>query len=243
MQNEKLSKDDGAEKVDESRYRSLIGCLMYLIATRPDLMFAVSLLSRFMHCASELHFKAAKRVLRYIKGTVDFGIMFKKSENLKLVGYSDSDHAGSCDDMRSTSGYVFSFGSGCFSWSSKKQDVVAQSTAEAEYVAAAGAVNQALWLRKLLEDLKHTQEEGTEIYVDNQAAIAISNNPVFHGRTKHFKIKFYFLREVQKSKEISLIYWRCDDQLADIMTKALSKKKFEDFRMKMGVCTKRCKEE
>ena len=196
-----------------------------------------------MHCASELHFKAAKRVLRYIKGTVDFGIMFKKSENLKLVGYSDSDHAGSCDDMTSTSGYVFSFGSGCFSWSSKKQDVVAQSTAEAEYVAAAGAVNQALWLRKLLEDLKHTQEEGTEIYVDNQAAIAISNNPVFHGRTKHFKIKFYFLREVQKSKEISLIYCRSDDQLADIMTKALSKKKFEDFRMKMRVCTKRCKEE
>ncbi|KAJ8763087.1 hypothetical protein K2173_023292 [Erythroxylum novogranatense] len=144
MQNEKLSKDDGATKVDEGWYQSLIGYSMYLTATTPNLMFVVFLLSKFMHCASELHFKATKRVLRYIKGTENFGIMFKKSTNLKLVGYFYSDHAGSCDDMRNTSGYVFSLGSGCFPWSSKKQDDVAQSTVEAEYVAAAGGVNQAL---------------------------------------------------------------------------------------------------
>ncbi|XP_044461807.1 uncharacterized mitochondrial protein AtMg00810-like [Mangifera indica] len=115
MQNEKLRKDDKAEKVNESLYRSLISCLMYLTVTRPDIMFAVSLLSRFMYCATEVHFKAAKRVLRYVKGTTDFGIMFEKSEKLNFHGYADSDCAGSYDDMRSTSGYVFSFGFGCFS--------------------------------------------------------------------------------------------------------------------------------
>ncbi|XP_044475741.1 secreted RxLR effector protein 161-like [Mangifera indica] len=167
MQNEKLRKDDRAEKVDESLYRSLMGCLMYLTATRPDIMFVVSLLSRFMHCATEVHFKVAKRVLRYIKGTTDFGIMFEKSENLNFHGYADSDWAGSCDDMRSTLGYVFSFGSRCFSWSSKKKDIVAQSIVEVEYVVATAVMNQVLWLRKLLSDLKHVQEEATKIFVDN----------------------------------------------------------------------------
>ena len=187
-QNEKFSKDDGAEKIDEALHRSLIGCLMYLTATRPDIMFTVSLLSRYMHCASELHYKAAKRVLRYIKGTLDHGIKFEKEDKLILHGFADSDQAGSCDDMRSTSGYLFSLGSGCFCWSSKKQEIVAQSTAEAEYIAAAAAVNQALWLRKLMTYLKMIQDDATEIFVDNQASIAISNNPLFHGKTKHFKI-------------------------------------------------------
>ena len=243
MENEKLSKDDGAAKVDEGLYRSLVGCLMYLTATRPDIMYAVSLLSRFMHCASELHFKAAKRVLRYVKGTADFGVCFKKSEKLELHGYSDSDWAGSYDDMRSTSGYLFNLGSGCFSWNSKKQDVVAQSTAEAEYVAATAAVNQALWLRKLLADLNQVQQEATQIFVDNEAAIAISNNPVFHGKTKHFKIKYYFLREVQKNEEIVLVHCKTDYQIADIFTKALSKTRFECLRRQLGICSKSAKEE
>ena len=146
-QKEKLSKEDGTEKVDEAHFRSLIGSLMYLSATRPDILIAVSILSRFMHCASEIHLKAAKRVVRYINGTINFGIKFKKSKEFKLFGFSDSNWAGSIDDMKSTSGYCFSFGSGVFSWSSKKQETVAQSTAEAEFVAATSAVNQALWLR------------------------------------------------------------------------------------------------
>ncbi|KAL9444243.1 hypothetical protein AB3S75_017429 [Citrus x aurantiifolia] len=242
-QNEKFSKDDGAEKIDEALYRSIIGCLMYLTATRPDIMFAVSLLSRYMHCASELHYKAAKRVLRYIKGTLDHGIKFEKEDKLILHGFADSDWAGSCDDMRSTSGYLFSLGSGCFCWSSKKQEIVAQSTAEAEYIAAAAAVNQALWLRKLMTDLKMIQNYATEIFVDNQAAIAISNNPVFHGKTKHFKIKYYFVREVQKNDEVRLVYCKTEDQLADILTKGLSKSRFELLKKRIGVCSKNSKEE
>jgi hypothetical protein len=240
---EKFSKEDGADKVDEAIYRSLIGCLMYLTATRPDIMHAVSLLSRFMHCASEIHFKAAKRVVRYIKGTLNYGIKFSCAENFELQGYADSDWAGSCDDMKSTSGYCFSFGSGIFSWCSKKQEVIAQSTAEAEYVAATAAANQVLWLRKILADLDMEQREATKVNVDNQAAIAISNNPIFHGKTKHFKLKYYFLREVQKNEELQLIYCKTEDQLADILTKPLPKARFETLRNKIGVCSKRCKEE
>ncbi|CAJ2637049.1 unnamed protein product [Trifolium pratense] len=146
-QKEKFSKEDGAERVDENLYRSLIGCLMYLTATGTDIMYVVSLLSRYTHCASEIHFQAAKRILRYVKGTVDYGIRFNQVQNFRLLGYSDSDWAGCVDDMRSTSGYCFTLGSGVFSWCSKKQEVIAQSTAEAEYIAAVAAVNQTLWIR------------------------------------------------------------------------------------------------
>nr|KYP62106.1 Copia protein [Cajanus cajan] len=234
---EKFSKEDGTEKVDEIYFRSLIGCLMYLTTTRPDILIAVNILSRFMHCASETHLKAARRVIRYIKGTTSFGIKFKKSKDFKLLGFSDSDWAGCIDDMKSTSGYCFSLGSGVFSWSSKKQETVAQSTTEAEFIAATTAVNQALWLRKILSDLNLEQKEDTKIFVDNQAAIAISHNPVFHGKTKHFNIKLFFLREVQRDGVVTLVYCRTEEQIVDIFTKSLPASKFEILRMKLGVCS------
>ena len=146
--NEKLSKNEEDDKADAFVYRSIIGSLLYLSATRPDLMFTSSLLSRFMHSPSQTHLGAAKRALRYIRGTTDYGLWFSKNESEKLKGYADSDWAGSSDDAKSTSGYMFSLGSGVFSWNSKKQDVVAQSSAEAEYISAAAAANQAIWLRK-----------------------------------------------------------------------------------------------
>ncbi|TXG48915.1 hypothetical protein EZV62_024790 [Acer yangbiense] len=201
-QKEKFCKEDGAAKVDERLYRTLIGCLMYLTATRPDIMNAISLLSRYMHCASEIHFQATKRIVRYIKGTIDYGLRFCHVKNFTLHGYSDNDWVGCVDDMRSTSGYCFSFGFAIFSWCSKKQEVIAQSTAEAEYVATAAIVNQALWIRKLITDLHMEQKESTQILVDNQTATSIAISPVFHGKTKHFKLKLYFLREVQREGEI-----------------------------------------
>ncbi|XP_057999139.1 uncharacterized mitochondrial protein AtMg00810-like [Hevea brasiliensis] len=138
---EKLLKDDGSDKVDEGIYKSIIGYLMYLIAARPDILQSASVISRFLNCASEMHMKVAKRAIRYVKGALDYGIKFTKCQNFKLQGYSDSDWAGSADDMKSTSGYCFNFGSGCFSWCSKKKDIVAQSTAEAEFIAATAAAN------------------------------------------------------------------------------------------------------
>ncbi|KAL0301339.1 UNVERIFIED_CONTAM: Retrovirus-related Pol polyprotein from transposon RE2 [Sesamum radiatum] len=155
---EKYQKEDGSQKVDGSIYRSLIGSLLYLTATRPDIMFATSLLSRFMQSSSQVHYAAAKRILRYLRGTKDFGIWYKSTNDAKLVGYTDSDWAGSVDDMKSTSGYTFSLGSGIFTWASKKQATVAQSSAEAEYIAAAATSNQATWLRRILEDMREKQE-------------------------------------------------------------------------------------
>ena len=242
-QKDKFSKEDGTARVDEEKFRSLIGCLLYLTATRPDILHATSLLSRFMHCPTEIHMRAAKRILRYIKGTCSFGVKFVKCQDFKLHGFSDSDWGGSINDMRSTSGFCFNLGSAIFSWSSKKQDIVAQSTAEAEFIAAIAAVNQALWLQKLLRDLQMEEEEATEISVDNQAAIAISHNPVFHGKTKHFNIKLYFLREVQKNGEVKLIYCKSENQLADLFTKPLPVSRFEFLRQRIGVCSFSSKEE
>ncbi|KAL6315448.1 hypothetical protein AAG906_000740 [Vitis piasezkii] len=150
---EKLSKDDGFEKIDEGLYRSLIGSLLYLTTSRPDILFAISVLSRFMYSPSEKHFSAAKRVLRYIKGTVAFGVQFSKfvEGDLKLLGYSNNDWGGCVDDSRSTLGYLFSLGS----------ETTTQSTTEVEYIAAAFAVNQALWLRKILKDLGGTTNHVT----------------------------------------------------------------------------------
>ncbi|XP_022154407.1 uncharacterized protein LOC111021684 [Momordica charantia] len=153
IQKEKLQKDDGEEPADQNVYRSLVGCVMYLTSTRPDIMYTVSVLSRFLHCASKNHMVAGKRVLRYLKGLLSFGIKYNKVENFELQGYSDSDWAGSLDDMKSTSGYCFTFGSGYFSWCSKKQDIVAQSTTEAKFIATTVAVNQDVWLKKLMRDL------------------------------------------------------------------------------------------
>ncbi|XP_073263046.1 uncharacterized protein [Populus alba] len=176
------------------------------LVDRPDILYATNLLSRFMHCPSELHMRAAKRILRYIKGTCSFGVKFMQCSTI-------------------------------FSWSSNKQSIVAQSTAEAEFIVATAAVNQALWLQKLLRDLHMEEEEATEISVDNQAAIAISNNPVFHGKTKHFNIKLYFIREVQKNGDVKLLYCRTEDQMADLFTKALPANSFEFLTRLIGVCS------
>ncbi|KAL3514436.1 hypothetical protein ACH5RR_027153 [Cinchona calisaya] len=147
-----------------------------------------------------MHLRVAKRILRYVKGTVNYDVKFEKCQNFKLCGFSDSDYAGSIDDMKSISGYYFNLGLSIFSWCSKKQETVAQSTIEAEFIAATTTVNQALWLKKFTCDLHMQQKEkkdNIEIFVDNKATIAISYNLVFHGKTKYSNVKLFFLREVR----------------------------------------------
>ncbi|KAF2291663.1 hypothetical protein GH714_027969 [Hevea brasiliensis] len=156
----------------------------------------------------------AKRVLRYLKGTADFGILYRKVEEADLCGFSDSDWAGCLDDFKSTLGYAFSLGSGIFPWNSKKQDIVAQSTAEAEYVAVASVANQAIWLRKVITDLKQDLKESTLIFVDNKSTISMIENLVQHGRTKHINVKFHALREVEKNGEIKLVHCSSNEQQA-----------------------------
>ena len=241
--NLKLSKSDGTQEVDEKYFRGIIGSLLYLSTTRPDIMLATSILSRFMSKPSEIHLRVAKRVLRYLQGTQNFSLWFTKSYDPKLIGFTDLDWGGCPDDCKSTSGYVFAFGTNFFCWNSQKQKVVAQSSAEAEYVAASDATKQAVWLRKVLIDLVQTQDAPTVIHCDNMSAIAICNNPVFHGKTKHIKLKFHFLREAVQESEVLLSYCPSENQMADIFTKPLPKGQFESLRLKLGVIDKRVQEE
>ncbi|WMV57834.1 hypothetical protein MTR67_051219 [Solanum verrucosum] len=187
-----------------------------------------------MHCASKVHFQATKRVIKYVKCAANFGIMFKKTLDFQFLGFSHSEWAGNSYDVRSTSGYNFGFGSGIFSWCSKKQDIVAQSRAEVEYIVVASTMNQALLIQKLL-DLYMVQKKSTESSVDDQATISIANNHVSHGNTKYFKIKFYFLREMQKNGDIHLEHCENDFQNADILTKAQPSARYEFLRKKLGI--------
>ncbi|CAL5340443.1 unnamed protein product [Camellia sinensis] len=234
--NEKLQCEDGAEMADASRFRSLVGGLIYLTHTRPDIAFSVGMISRFMQHPSKLHFGAAKRVLRYIAGTMDYGIWYSKVFNFKLCGFTDSDWASSLDDRRSISANVFTLGSGVITWSSKKQATVALSSSEAEYVAATSAACQAIWLRRMLAELQQRQEGATEIFCDNKATIFMTKNPAFHSRTKHIDMRLHFIRDLVAKEEVTLKYCTTHEQLADILTKSLSKEKFFYFRAFLGVC-------
>ncbi|KAM1219742.1 hypothetical protein TB1_046003 [Malus domestica] len=147
--------------VDESLYRRIVGRLLYLTSIRPDIMFVESLLARFMHNPTRKHMGKAKRVLRYIQGTLDYGIAYEKGKDVGLIGYCDNDWTGSEDDMKSTLGYAFSFGSEAFSWASIKQSSATLSTAEAEYVSAVEATAQAIWLRFVLSDFGEEQVQLT----------------------------------------------------------------------------------
>ena len=166
----KLSKEVCSKNVNLTLYKSMVGSLMYLTATRPDIMHVVSLISRFK--ATETHWKASKRLLRYVNGTKGFGILYSSSESFILTRYTDSDWDGSVDDQKSTSGYVFHLGSGAVSWASKKKPIVALSTAEAKYVATIVATCQAIWMRMMLRYLCHEKDNGATIYCGKSSAIA-----------------------------------------------------------------------
>jgi hypothetical protein len=219
-------------KVDQT-YMSIVGSLMYAsIVSRPDLTFAIQVLSRHFQCCGPEHIAAAKRVLRYLKGTLDKGITYGSTTEgagvyttVKLVGYSDADWGGDLDTRRSTTGYIFTLNHGVVSWGSKLQATVALSSAEAEYMALCSATQEAIHLRQLVKDLGHAQDEATVIFEDNAGCIALSENPVFHKRSKHIDIKYHFIRERVASNEIKVQYVPTEDQLADLLTKGLSKQR------------------
>eukprot|EP00253_Pinus_taeda_P006143 PITA_06143 len=202
----KLNKEDKSKDFDPSLYKSIVGNLMYLIATRPDIMHVVSLISRFMEWPKEAHWQTTKKILRYVK-----------------------------DDRKSTSGYVFHMGSGAISWTSKKQHIVLLSTAKAEYVAATAAACQAVWMRRMLRSLCQEQAQATVIFCDNSSAIALSKNSVFHTRTKHIDTKFHYIRELVNNGEIILKHCRTQEQVIDILTKPLGQKSFEFLRKCLGM--------
>ena len=166
---------------------------------------------------------------------MNHGILYSTSNDLQLVGYTNSDFAGNTEDRRSTSGYAFHLGTGVIAWASKKQSIVTLSSAEAEYVAGTTAACQAVWMRRILKDLMQAQDGPTTIYCDNKSAIALSKNHVFHKRTKHIDTRYHFIRELVNNREINLQHCRSEDQFADIFTKPLAQEQFEILREALGI--------
>jgi hypothetical protein len=232
----KLTKnEENAKGVNTTEYKQLVGSLLYLTATRPDLMYAVGLVSRYMERPTEMHLQAVKRILRYLRGTTEFGIIYRKGDEGQLRAYADSDYAGDVDDRKSTSGFVFMLGTGAVSWSSKKQPVVTLSTTEAEFIAAASCACQGVWLRRILGNIGLEQVTSTVIYCDNNSAIKLSKNPVLHGRSKHIDVRFHFLRDLTRDGVVELVYCNTQEQIADIMTKPLKLEAFLKLRDKLGM--------
>jgi hypothetical protein len=179
--------------VDSTLYHQLIGSLMYLVNTRPDICFSVNTFSQFMVEPRRVHWVAVKHVLRYLCGMVDYGLEYHRGDGVCLVGYIDSDWAGCVSDRKSTLGCFFGLGSAVVSWFSQKQKLVALSSVEVEYMEASQASCEALWLRKMLVGLFGLQLRPTVIYCDNQSCIKLSENPFFHDRSKHIKIRYHFI--------------------------------------------------
>lgn len=232
---DKIRKDETGKRVDQTTYRSMIGSLLYLTASRPDIMQSVCVCARYQSDPRESHLIAVKRIIRYLSGTVNCGLWYSKSDNCSLVGFSDSDWAGCTDDRKSTSGCCVFVGDNLVSWFSKKQACVSISTAEAEYVSAAACASQLMWLKQMMNDYGIVTEK-MKIMCDNQSAIQISKNPVMHSRTKHIDIKYHFLKDLVEDDLIELEYVDTIHQLADMFTKPLAFERYVFLRNAIGVC-------
>ena len=231
-----LHKDEKGHPVDASEYRRIIGCLRYLLHTRPDLSFAVGMASRFMERPTVMHHKAVKQTLRYLKGTMHHGLVYGRGGGAEeITGFTDSDMAGDMDDRKSTSGMAFYVNKCLVAWNSQKQKTVALSSCEAEFMAATAAACHALWLRSLLAEIIRAEPKPVKLFVDNKSAIALMKNPVFHGRSKHIDTRFHFIRECVEEGKIMVEFIRTEEQRADSLTKALSAAKLEAMRYLLGV--------
>uniref|UniRef100_A0A2N9F0E1 Reverse transcriptase Ty1/copia-type domain-containing protein n=1 Tax=Fagus sylvatica TaxID=28930 RepID=A0A2N9F0E1_FAGSY len=208
-----------------------LGPLHYFLGLQlqPDLSFAVNQVRQFMHSPTDTHMVAAKRILRYLKGTLNHGLLFRPS-SLTLQAYADADWAGNSDDRRSTSGYVVFLGSTPITWVSKKQSTVSRSSTEAEYRSLASATAEVFWIRTVLKDLGVFLLDPPLLWCDNLSTIALASNPVFHAKTKHIEVDYHFIREKVVRRDIVVKFISTTDQLADILTKCLSSPSFHRLR-------------
>lgn len=220
--------DDSSRDAEDCPYREAIGCLNYVSTiSRPDITFAVNTLARFSGKQRLVHWNAVKRVMRFLKGTIDYSITYGGSEEVGLTGYCDSDWGGDELERKSTSGYVFTLNSGPVAWSSQIQKTSALSVTEAEYVSLAEALKECLWLRPFLRSLGHESIGATPIKVDNQAAIALSRNPEFHKRTKHVGIRYHRIRQEQEAGIVAVDYVETEWNPADALTKGVTSGQLE----------------
>jgi hypothetical protein len=221
----KLSCDSTTEEVDTMQYRRLVGSLRYLAHTRPDLAFSVGYVSWFMQRPTTEHQQAVKSIIRYVAGTLDHGLYYPRCPGeAHLVGYS-----------KSTSGILFFFGKCLVSWQSVKQQVVALSSCEAEYIAASTASTQTLWLIRLLGDLLSRDTEAVELRVDSKSALALPKNPIFHERSKHIRVRYHFIRGCLEEGNFKACYFNTKDQLVNLLTKPLGRIKLLELCYRIGM--------
>lgn len=219
-----------------TQYRKAIGKLLYLTtATRPDIAATVGILCRKVSMSSKKDWNAVKRIIRYLKGTSHYKLKLPASDEITLTGYVDADWAGDTSDRKSTSGYLFFLSGGAISWTSRKQLSVTLLSTEAEYVAAAQASQEVIWLRQLLTDLGQPQLGPTEIYEDNQGCLVLAHMEGVNSRTKHIDVKFHFLRDLQEQGLLELLYCPTEDMTADILTKPLTAERHSRLTKKIGL--------
>ena len=229
-----LCTDENGIDFDQKVYRSMIGSLLYLCASRPDIMLSVCMCARFQATPKESHHKAVKHILRYLAHTPTLGLWYPKGSAFDLIGYSDSDYAGDRVDRKSTSGTCHFLGRSLVCWSSKKQNCVSLSTAEAEYIAAGSCCAQLLWMKQTLKDYG-VNVKNVPLFCDNESAIKIAHNPVQHSKTKHIQIRHHFLRDHVLKGDISIEHVKTEEQLADIFTKPLDEKRFSKLRCELNI--------
>jgi len=224
------------EKANKIPYREAVGCLLFLaMISRPDISYATGLVSRFCSKFDLNHWNAIKRIFKYLSNTEDFGILYRDCDISDIRGFSDADYAGDVNTRRSTTGYLFALADGAITWASKRQTTVSLSTTESEYISASTAIKECIWLSRILTELGFRHEKAITLCVDNQSAIKLIKNPDYHNRTKHIDVRFHVIREKYEKREIDVIYVSSHDQLADILTKSISKERFEFLRSKIGV--------
>jgi hypothetical protein len=234
----KLLVDTSLELVDATLYIQIIRSLMYLTNTMSDICFAVNTLSQYLVEPRCVHLTTAKHVMRYFQGTLDFGLSYNGDHDFRLIGYIDSDWAGSVSDRKSTSRCCFSLGSAMTSWQSKKQSSIALNMTETEHIAACSASFEVIWLQKLLTCLFDLEMEAIMILCDNQSCIKMTENPVFRDKSKHLEIRYHYICDMVQRGAVKLQYVGTYEQVADVLTKPLSHVKFEYFQDKIGIVRK-----
>ncbi|XP_019056420.1 PREDICTED: uncharacterized protein LOC109116082 [Tarenaya hassleriana] len=231
----RLSKNSGDPLSDITGYRRLIGRLLYLTITRPDIAYVVHKLSQYLSCPTSAHLSAAQRVVRYLKSNPGQGVFYSVTSSLCLNAFADADWASCLDSRRSVSGFCVFLGDSLISWKAKKQTTVSRSSTEAEYRSLANATCELVWLRNLLQDLFISVIGPAKLFCDNRSAIHIATNPVFHERTKHIEIDCHVIRDKLKSGFLILMHVHDENQLAGIFTKASQPSLFMSLLSRMNI--------